>query len=179
MKKTDKEYLNIGDPKRFLSLLMPAQKRIFTYVLYHIPNRNDCDDVFQETMATMWGKFEEYVEGTNFLSWSLRIAKFKILSFYRDNSRKKVFCQELDDIVEQEMKNNIDSLDEESRALKACIQKLAPKHKQYLYWRYHDDKSFRQIARQVNISMQSVHRTFSRMHLFLVKCIQTSLKESS
>ena len=28
MKKTDKEYLNIGDPKRFLSLLMPAQKRI-------------------------------------------------------------------------------------------------------------------------------------------------------
>ena len=28
MEKIEKEYLNNGDPKRFLSLLMPAQKRI-------------------------------------------------------------------------------------------------------------------------------------------------------
>ena len=168
---------NTEDSKRFISLLMPVQNRIYAYIAYHIPNKNDSDDVFQEVVSTLLIKFGDYEEGTDFLKWSITVAKYKILSFHRDNKRMRVVFDESDmDQVHREALSKIESLEEESKVLKGCLKKLSDKQKTLLNYRYSHEMTYRQIAKQFNISMQSAYRAISRVHASLLKCIQMTLK---
>ena len=45
---------NTEDPKRFISLLMPVQKKVYAYVACHVPQRNDSGDVFQEVVSWLF-----------------------------------------------------------------------------------------------------------------------------
>ena len=47
----------LTDSKRFMSLLMQNQTRIHTYILCHIPNRADAEDILQDTIVVMLDKF--------------------------------------------------------------------------------------------------------------------------
>lgn len=40
---------------------------------------NQADDILQETMSVLWNKFDQYVIGTDFLSWALKVAHFQVL----------------------------------------------------------------------------------------------------
>ena len=168
---------NTDDSKRFISLLMPIQKKVYAYVAYHVPNKNDSDDVFQEVVSTMLNKFGDYEEGTDFLKWSMTVAKYKILSFHRDKKRMRIVFDESDmDQIHREALKRIDSVEEESKALKGCLKKLSDKQQMLLNCRYRHEMTYRQIAKQFNISMQSAYRAISRVHASLLKCIQVTLK---
>jgi hypothetical protein len=41
-----------------------------------VPYAAEADDIFQETAATIWEKFSEYEQGTDFKNWALTIARF-------------------------------------------------------------------------------------------------------
>lgn len=160
------------ESKRFVSLLLPIQTRLYAYINYHVPHKNDSDDIFQEVIATLLAKFGEYREGTDFLRWAITIAKYKILSFIRDNKRIRILFNEADmEQLQGEYIDNIGLLDEESDRLKKCLKKLSDKQKKLLKYRYENEMTYRQIAKQFNISMQSVYRAIARIHAALLKCI--------
>lgn len=177
MNENNKPTLNEEASKRFISLLIPVQRKVYAYVVYHVPNKNDSDDIFQEVVATLLAKFDDYQEGTDFLRWAIVVAKYKILSFHRNNNRRKIIFDETDmDKIQDKVLKKIEMLDEESKALKQCLKQLTPKQQKLVKYRYHYEMTYRQIARQFNISMQSTHRTISRIHAALLKCIQISLQ---
>ena len=64
----------------FLRLLMANQKRIYAFILATVPNRQDADDLFQETVLLMWSKFDDFQRGTSFVAWGITVAKYQILS---------------------------------------------------------------------------------------------------
>ena len=166
-----------NESKRFVSLLIPAQKKLFAYINYHVPNKNDADDIFQDVVATLLLKFSDYREGTYFLRWAITVAKYKILSYRRNNNRMRILFNEADmDNIQDEVLSKIDSLEEESELLRGCLKKLPDKQNKLLSYRYGNDMTYRQIAKHINISMQSVYRAISRIHVALLKCINVSLK---
>lgn len=172
------DILRVSDSKRFLGLLMRYQTRIHTYILYQVPNRSDAEDILQDTIVVMLDKFSEYKEGTNFFAWGITIARYKIMSFKQKNrSSKLVFDDSLMDLFEQEGAANLDSFQEESEALRRCIQKLPSRHKQYLLLRYEQSLSYREIGRQIAISMQAVYKTMTRIHIVLLNCVRLNLRE--
>ena len=73
---------------------MPNQKKIYAFIRYLVPSRTDADDILQDTLTEMWNKFHEFREGTNFVSWGLTIARYKIMSFTR---KKKPFSLQFSD----------------------------------------------------------------------------------
>lgn len=168
--------INVSEEsKRFVALFLATQTRLYAYINYHVPNKNDSDDIFQEVIATLFAKFCDYREGTDFLRWAITIAKYKILSFTRDNKRMRILFNEADmDQIQMEVISNINSLDGESERLKKCLKKLPDKQKELLKCRYENEMSYRQIAKQFNISMQSVYRAIARIHTSLLKCIDRS-----
>jgi RNA polymerase sigma-70 factor (ECF subfamily) len=178
MSEDKKPILNEEELKRFMSLFIPAQRKVYAYIAYHVPNKNDSDDVFQEIVAILLGKFNDYQEGTDFLRWAIAVAKYKILSFRRDNNRRKVIFDEIDmDKVQGEILKKIEMLDDESKALKQCLKKLSPNQQKLVKHRYYYEMTYRQIAHQFNISMQSTYRAISRIHAVLLKCIQISIQQ--
>ncbi len=163
--------------KRFISLLMPVQRKVYAYVAYHVPDKNNSDDLFQEVVATLLTKFDDYEEGTSFLKWAITVAKYKILSFHRDNKRMKIVFDEADmDQIYIEAQEKIESLEEESKALTGCLEKLSDKQRSLVNYRYGYEMTYRQIAKKLNISMQSTYRAIYRIHGSLLKCIHLSLK---
>ncbi len=164
--------------KQFLSLLMKHQTRIHTYILYHIPNKIDAEDILQDTILVMLDKFSEFEEGTNFLAWGIVIARNKIMSFKQSKARSRmVFDDSIVSQIEKEVTENFDLFNEESEELKNCIVKLPEKHKKYLRLRYEKSMSYREIGKEISISMQAVHKTMSRIHIALLKCVRLNLQK--
>ena len=70
----------------YIRLWMSNQSRIYTYIHMFVPNDQDADDLMQETASTLWEKFDSFQPGTDFASWAVTIARYKILNYRR---RKK------------------------------------------------------------------------------------------
>ena len=158
--------------KRFMALLVPNQRRINAYILCLVPNTSDADDILQDTLAEIWNKFDEFEEGSNFIAWSLTIARYKVMSFRQKNKNSKVvFSDHVIDFLEPESRKGSDIVKEEIGALKHCLKKLSDKQKYYLLLRYEQGLSFRAIASQVGVSMQAVYKTVCRIHSNLARCV--------
>ena len=166
--------------KKFISLLVPNQRHIHAYILYLVPHQSDADDILQDTLAEMWNKFDDFREGTNFIAWGITIARYKILSFRQKNKASKVlFSDRINELIDTECRENIDSVKYEIDILKKCMDKLPGRHKKYLLMRYEQSMTFRAIAAQVGITMQAVYKSFCRIHAQLAQCVQLSLRSEA
>src|ERR1700733_14596654 len=70
-----------------VKLFLQHQPRIFSFIVSLVPNRDDAEDLLQETGLTLHHRFHEYEAGTNFLAWACQIAYYKVLDFRKRSSR--------------------------------------------------------------------------------------------
>ena len=168
------------DSKKFLALLGKYQTRIHAYILYQVPDKNDAEDILQNTIVVMLDKFSDFEEGSNFLAWGLKIARYKILAFREKNYRSKViFDDAILDIFEKEAEIQEKVFKDESEKLPGCIGKLPDKYKSYLRFRYEKGMSYREIGENMSISSQAVNKTMNRIHVILMNCVKMALVKDS
>ncbi len=163
-----------------MGLLVQNQSQIRSYIACMVPNRNDCDDVLQETLSEMWHKFDEYEDGTNFRAWGVAIARFKILSHQRKYKASKLhFNSDTLKLLEKETKANSEQsfMQDQKTILRQCLEKLSNKEKRYLSYRYKEQLTFQGIADHFGISMQGAYKAISLIHARLLKCMQLDMKE--
>ena len=163
-----------------MGLLVQNQSYIRSYIACMVPNRNDCDDVLQETLSEMWHKFDEYEDGTNFRAWGVAIARFKILSHQRKYKASKLhFSSDTLKLLEKETGTNFEKslVEEQKSILRECLEKLSNKEKKYLSFRYKEQLTFQGVADQFGISMQAAYKAISLIHARLLKCMQLVIKE--
>lgn len=132
----------------------------------------------QETLATMWGKFNQFEVGTDFVAWSVTIAKYKVLEFRRKTKGSKLqFGDKLSHILEVESDQKLKETSKHIDALRGCVQKLAMKEITFLKLRYENDLTFKNIAARTGMSLQGVHKAVSLIHAKLVRCIRLTLRQ--
>ncbi len=166
--------------EEFMGLLVQNQSQIRSYIACMVPNRNDCDDVLQETLSEMWHKFDEYEDGTNFRAWGVAIARFKILSHQRKYKASKLhFNSDTLKLLEKETKANSEQsfMQDQKTILRQCLEKLSNKEKRYLSYRYKEQLTFQGFADHFGISMQGAYKAISLIHARLLKCMQLDMKE--
>lgn len=69
----------------FEALLADNKRIIERYVFFRISNKEDAEDILQETYLSAFQKYESLKDKTHFKSWIIRIAKNKCNDFYRKN----------------------------------------------------------------------------------------------
>ena len=52
--------------RRFVSLFLANQRRIYRYILTICPHAADAEDVLQSTAEVLWAKFKQFEPGTEF-----------------------------------------------------------------------------------------------------------------
>ena len=127
-------YLNDSDcmsdsskTNEFLRLLMANQKRIYAFILAMVPNHQDADDLFQETVLLMWSKFDSFTQGTSFVAWGCTIARYQILSVRKRHSVRSIrFSEAAMELLYRESDPFLEQMDSRTQALRTCIGKLAP-----------------------------------------------------
>ncbi len=72
-----------GDVKAFETLITRHRSAAGAYILSRVPNREDAEDIAQETMLAAWRNIAAYNGGSSFKTWLIAIARRKIADLYR------------------------------------------------------------------------------------------------
>lgn len=160
----------------FLRLLMANQKRIYAFILATVPNRQDADDLFQETVLLMWSKFDDFQRGTSFVAWGITVAKYQILSVRKRHSVRSLRFRAMAlELLHSESGPFLEQIDGRTQALQACIRKLSPRDYELIRLRYQDELSPRSLAQQMGRSVQSIYKRMARIHETLLRCVRRAL----
>ena len=164
------------DPNRdFVELFTKHQKRIFFYILSLVSNHSDAEDILQQTAGDMWKMFDRYERGTNFLNWSLTIAKFRVFKFRREQNKK---VRVLNDIVFQKLAEELivrKDMGDRQIALEGCLKRLSNSERTLLRLHYEEGQTYRSIAEKYQYAERKLYTIMSRIHISLHDCILQTL----
>ena len=156
------EYLS-GSEIALEKLINKHQVRIFNFINSKVQNHDTAEDIFQDTFIKVIRTLKrgQYNEEGKFLPWIMRIAHNLVIDFFRKNNRMpKVKNTEEFDIfrfISDNSPNAEHSMvqDQVVKDLQKLIQELPEDQKQVLIMRLYRDMSFKEIAKNTNVSINT------------------------
>jgi RNA polymerase sigma factor (sigma-70 family) len=158
-----------------LELIIHRHKnRVFAYILMVVKDKQLADDIFQDTFIKVINTIQagSYKEEGKFIQWVMRIAHNLIIDYFRkskripvvdnDSSEFDIFdtIQFTDASVEDKM-----ILDQIYKDVRELIEHLPPEQKEVLFMRHYSDMSFKDIAEQTDVS---INTALGRMRYALI-----------
>lgn len=172
----DKIYLESDRGKHFMMLYMSVQRRLFGYVMSSMPNPSDADDIVQETVSIMWSEFDKYQPGTNFAAWALCIARYQILTYRKQITKKKrVFSEQAMEAIQEVAETTSNLEQERQKALQLCLDKLGEKERKILSFRYEIGATLRTVSERLNINNNTLYNVLGRIHITLLNCVRKNM----
>ena len=160
----------------FFSLYDSVHLRLYSFLLLLVHNQSDAEDILQETASTMWQKFDEFEEGTNFGAWAVSIAHYKALEFMKKNKRSRmVFKEEYYDQISTHARQSNEDLGDRIQVMKQCLSKLSDKDKKLLVMRYKKNIPLKRISKMTGRSSSGICQSFSRIIALLRSCVSRRL----
>lgn len=160
----------------FVRLITANQSQIYAYVMSLVGNCVDADDVMQETTATMWQKFGEFKPGTDFVSWGVAIAYYKVREFRRTHRHEKFqFDDEVLDILFQKARHELRDSNVYLSKLQDCMRKLNSHDYQLVKLRYISGVSMNDLSRRFNKTVRNIYYQMAKVHDLLMRCIERSI----
>ena len=160
----------------FFSLYDSVHLRLYSFLLLLVHNQSDAEDILQETASTMWEKFEEFEEGTNFGAWAVSIAHYKALEFMKKNKRSRmVFKEEYYEQIALQAQETPDDMTDRIQVMKQCLEKLSDKDKKLLAMRYKKNIPLKRISKMTGRSSSGICQSFSRIITLLRTCVSRRL----
>ncbi|GAB1450350.1 sigma-70 family RNA polymerase sigma factor [Draconibacterium sp.] len=163
-----------GDQNSLEILIHRHKGRVFSYILLIVKRQELAEDIFQETFIKVIRSLKKgkYIENGKFVSWVLRISHNLIIDHFRKEKLKGTISNdslEIDifnsqryseDTIEDQMVNN-QILSE----VKDLIQELPEDQQQVIIMRHYLDLSFKEIAEQTDVS---INTALGRMRYALI-----------
>lgn len=165
-----------NDMTGFVKLLTAHHGQLYSYTLSLVGNFVDADDVFQETTSKMWELFDSFVPGTDFLSWAITIAHYRVLDYRKRKQRdsKLIFNEEFFQNISQNAPQELSKTNEYLEKLKECITKLPEQDGKILKMRYMSELKVHEISTRISRSARNVYFILSRIQRMLLKCMETA-----
>lgn len=156
------QYLS-GSELSLEMLINRHQARIFNFINSKVNDRDAAEDIFQDTFIKVIRTLKggQYNEEGKFLPWVMRIAHNLVIDFFRKNNRMpKVKNTEEFDIfqfISDNSPNVEHSLVQEQvvKDLQKLVQELPQDQKEVLIMRLYRDMSFKEIAENTNVSINT------------------------
>jgi len=166
-KTTDNELVNefINGSKSAIEVLIRRhQKKVFGYIHLLVKNRSTAEDIFQETFVKVIKSLQEgkYVDNNRFPSWVMRIAHNLIIDHFRREKQVKLLSKDDYEVdifnatkfsektIEESMV--LDQIHDDVRKL---LDQLPDEQKEVVILRHYSDLSFKEIAEQTNVSINT------------------------
>lgn len=160
----------------FVRLLAENQRRLFVYVRTLVPNPADAEEVLQNTSLVLWREFGSFERGTNFAAWACRVALNQVLAWRKKRQRDRLqFSDEALALVAREVEEANDALEQRSRCLAACLEKLPPGQRELIRLRYTEGGSIEAVAAAVRRTVEATYRALSRVRHALHDCVTRTL----
>ena len=176
-KLSDHELLNTyisGNEDSINVLLNRHRKRILDYIYMMVKNRDVADDIFQETLIKVVRFVQEgrYTENGKFLSWVLRIAHNQVIDHFRAQRQNKSVSEteagyDVLGTLKLAERTVEDSMvcEQIERDVRALVELLPSEQREVVIIRYFSGLSFKEIAEQTDVS---INTALGRMRYALI-----------
>ena len=142
----------------FETLTAPHRRAIEAYVKFKVSEREDAQDILQETWLTAYLHFSELRDPTRVKPWLLSIARSRMNDYFRAKARKlEIPLEELEETIST---GGLLS-HEEKHIVHDVLERLRDHEKQILYLYYFKDLPQEEIARRLQVPLGTVK---SRLH---------------
>ena len=165
------------DETRFIEALTRHQPALEAFCHANLANRDEAREVLQATCVKLWQKAADWDPDTEFLPWAFTVARFTILSHYRDQKRDRlVFDEDVILAMADEIDEAATAFDNRREALAKCMEKLDQRQRALLHGHYTVGQSLREIAKTSGRSLSAVKMTLLRIRQQLSACIEREMR---
>lgn len=184
---SDRELLNLylqGDKSAISTLIEKHNRRVRDYLRMMVGDADLAADIAQETFIKAVTVIDEgrYVDSGKFLSWILRIAHNKALDYFRSQKSNQSVSESSAGYnvlgtmrySEKSIEDNMisEQIDTDIRAL---VELLPEEQREVVMLRYFSDLSFKEIAEQTGVS---INTALGRMRYALIN-LRKMIKEKN
>ena len=163
-----------GDQSAISKLIERHKRRVRDYIYMMVKDNDVADDSFQETCIKLIRVIDEgrYTDNGKFLSWVLRIAHNQVIDYFRQKKQRNNVSEGdagydilnnqkfSDHTVEEKLITNQIETD-----VRKLIDFLPPEQKEVVLMRYYMGLSFKEIAEQTDVS---INTALGRMRYALI-----------
>lgn len=154
-----------GNNRAFDELLNRSEEKIFSYIMYMVKDEDLANDLFQETYLKVITKLQDgqYSNCGKFSWWLTRIAHNVVIDHFRSLKSEKIVdapkdnelnnlksASVLDDNRETQLSN-----EQVLRDVKKLMESLPENQRDVVYMRFFQELSFKEIAEQTNVSINT------------------------
>ena len=173
-----------GDRSAISQLIERHSRRVKDYIHMMVKDRDVADDIFQETFIKAVRVIDEgrYTDNGKFLSWILRIANNQVIDHFRAQRQNKSVSESeagydvlgtlklAERTVEDAM-----VCEQIERDVRALVELLPAEQREVVMMRYFSGLSFKDIAEQTNVS---INTALGRMRYALIN-LRRMIKEKN
>lgn len=173
-----------GSQASIEELINRHRKKVYTYILLVVKDQHLAEDIFQDTFIKVIKSLKEgrYRDNGRFLSWVVRIAHNLMIDHFRkekqlntisnDNYETDIFNSKkfADLTIEDELVN-----DQITQDVRRLVEELPDDQKEVVILRHYCGLSFKEIADQTNVS---INTALGRMRYALIN-LRRLIKEKN
>lgn len=177
-----KQYL--GGQSSSLEILINRHKnKVYSYIFMVVKNRELAEDIFQDTFIKVVRSLHTgtYKEEGRFVSWVMRIAHNLIIDYYRKEKHLKIISSDDSEVPLLNSSKFSDLTIEESLVnfqihsdVKKLVEQLPEEQKEVIMLRFYFDMSFKEIAEQTQVSINTALGRMRYAIINLRKLMETS-----
>jgi RNA polymerase sigma-70 factor (ECF subfamily) len=167
------EYLS-GNHGSLEKLVNRHKTKVFSYILMVVKDKQLADDIFQDTFIKVINTLRSgtYKEEGKFIQWAMRIAHNLIIDFFRKAKRLPMVDKGNEDfdifdtirIVDESIEDRMIS-EQIQMDVRNLIELLPREQREVLVMRHYSDMSFKEIAEQTDVS---INTALGRMRYALI-----------
>jgi len=176
-----------GDSRAFAELVRRYEAKIFRLAQHITQNREDAEDVLQETFLKAYEHLDQFQGNSKFYTWIVRIAVNQaLMKLRRRKTDRSVSLDETIDTGEDTVTREIAAWDEDpeqrfsreelGELLESAIQGLAPSYRSVFVLRDIDELSTEETAEALGLSVPAVKSRLLRARLQLREKLTRSFK---
>jgi RNA polymerase sigma-70 factor (ECF subfamily) len=163
-----------GDQSSIEVLINRHKNKVFTYIILIVKNQSLAEDIFQDTFIKVIKSLQEgkYKDNGKFVSWVIRIAHNLTIDHFRKEKQINTYSNEdyeADIFNSRKLsENTVEDIMVESQIIKEVrllIDELPEDQKQVILLRHYGGLSFKEIADQTDVS---INTALGRMRYALI-----------
>jgi RNA polymerase sigma-70 factor (ECF subfamily) len=163
-----------GDAQAIETLIHRYKNKVYTYILLTVRDQQLAEDIFQDTFLKVIKSLTDgrYQENGRFLQWVMRIAHNLVIDYYRrEKQMNTVSSEKYDFDLFNSQKFSDQTIEDEiidfqiTRDIRRLVDELPADQKEIILLRHYGGLSFKEIADQTNVS---INTALGRMRYALI-----------
>lgn len=173
------------DQRAYADLMGRYRDSVYYMLMKMVNNEDDAEDLTIETFGKAFRRLEQYTPQFAFSTWLFKIATNHAIDFIR---KKRIKAISIDQgfkgdggenyviPVKEESLDPEEAMEKDQRILqmRAVVEKLKPKYKKLVELRYFEERSYEEIAEQLDLPLGTVKAQLFRARDFMMDLMKST-----